>query len=608
MGTTSVWCSVMAGTKLARHQQRRSWRAGYKVAIATAALIVGTAPAYAGTLPTGHPAANVGPSGRARASAAVPAVVLFARYVAAFNSESSANQVTLGHAGTATHLGRPVALKSALRQEAGAVVLGSGLGTFKSAPYHYKPFAVWVFALDPRGPHYQPVWSLARKPANAKYNYDVILVRASSGTVIEEAMGWDKSLPTLPPEKAVPVAPGNRHASTACGPARRASLSALTPDGQVAWRTALPRPHDIGTASPLAEGGTVYADSSGAVTAVNAEDGHVEWARALGQDVYGEWLIGGTLVVDVDQVGTHAKVVGLSPATGTVLWQYRPGGRGLLGDPVPVGASGLAIVVPPYKVALLSASTGRLAWSAPVDAVGSPVSDGTTVAVAGVGTLKAFAAATGKLRWALSGIEPMASLTLDDGVVAVASQVTPEGAPITGYDLLTGQRVWVLPLEAGSWQLTATTAGIVGVQEYPTDKGGLALVQPISGSIVWRSTIGQPAFLDVPPVVLGPDLAMVVGRPNNGPSSLLLRSLATGALVASGPLGPGQAPLSFTALGSDLYGTGLGRGGGGFVERLGPNGVTWRASLPQPAQTQPVALPSGWIAVQTEDLQCATAY
>jgi hypothetical protein len=115
--------------------------------------------------------------------------VPFARYVAAFNSESSANQVTLGHAGTATHLGRPVALKSALRQEAGAVVLGSGLGTFKSAPYHYKPFAVWVFALDPRGPHYQPVWSLAHKPTNARYNYDVIIVRASSGTVIEEAMG-----------------------------------------------------------------------------------------------------------------------------------------------------------------------------------------------------------------------------------------------------------------------------------------------------------------------------------------------------------------------------------------------------------------------------------
>jgi outer membrane protein assembly factor BamB len=78
-------------------------------------------------------------------------------------------------------------------------------------------------------------------------------------------------------------------------------------------------------------------------TAVNGEDGHVEWSRALGEQVYGEWLIGGTiiggtLVVDVDEVGTHAKVVGLGPSTGAVLWQYRPGGRGLLGDPVPVGA------------------------------------------------------------------------------------------------------------------------------------------------------------------------------------------------------------------------------------------------------------------------------
>ncbi|MGA3219339.1 MAG: hypothetical protein ABSE77_09760 [Acidimicrobiales bacterium] len=112
------------------------------------------------------------------------------------------------------------------------------------------------------------------------------------------------------------------------------------------------------------------------------------------------------------------------------------------------------------------------------------MSDGTTVAVAWLGTLKAFAAAIGKPRWALSGIEPTASLTVDDGVVAVALQVTPDATPITGYDLLTGHRVWVLPLEAGSWQLTATTAGIVAAREYPTDDGGLVLLDPVSGRIV----------------------------------------------------------------------------------------------------------------------------
>ena len=169
----------------------------------------------------------------------------------------------------------------------------------------------------------------------------------------------------------------------------------------------------------------------------------------------------------------------------------------------------------------------------------------------------------------------------------------------------------MLPLEAGSWQLTATTAGFVAAQEYPTDSGGLVLVNPVSGHIAWRSTIGRPAFLEAPPVVVGPDLAMVVGLPNNGPSSLMLRSLATGSLVAKRTMPPQQAaPLTFTALGASRYGTGLVSGMGselGFVGRLGPQGATWRASLPQPAQTPPVVLSSGWIAVQTEDLQCATA-
>jgi hypothetical protein len=82
-------------------------------------------------------------------------------------------------------------------------VLGSGLGTFKSAPYHYKPFPVWVFALDPRGLHNQPDWGPSGKTTGSQYNYDVVIARASSGAVVEEALGWDKSLPPLPLVKAV---------------------------------------------------------------------------------------------------------------------------------------------------------------------------------------------------------------------------------------------------------------------------------------------------------------------------------------------------------------------------------------------------------------------
>ena len=117
--------------------------------------------------------------------------------------------------------------------------------------------------------------------------------------------------------------------STLCGSARAASLTGLTSAGRVAWRTTLPHPQDSGTTAEIVAGGTVYADLSGAVTAVNESNGRIRWSRALGTDVYGEWLIGRTLVVDIDQVGPHAQVVGLNPTSGALDWRYRPGGNGL---------------------------------------------------------------------------------------------------------------------------------------------------------------------------------------------------------------------------------------------------------------------------------------
>ena len=179
--------STPAGKGSVRDRRPRSRRGGFGVLTAALAIVV--------TGGTAHASASV--EGYATALAGLRATP-FPAYVAAFNSESSANQITLGNARTAAHVSRTVALKSALRQEPGAVVLGSGLGAFRSAPYHYKPFAVWVFALDPGGPHNQPNEGPPGNHANLWYNYDVLIVRASTGVIVEEAMGWDKSLPPLP--------------------------------------------------------------------------------------------------------------------------------------------------------------------------------------------------------------------------------------------------------------------------------------------------------------------------------------------------------------------------------------------------------------------------
>jgi hypothetical protein len=80
------------------------------------------------------------------------------------------------------------------------------LGAFKSAPYHYQPFIVWVFAFDPGGAHVQPAQFPASKAVNSQYNYDVVIVRASSSAVVEESTGfrvaWATGCYWPPPSRA----------------------------------------------------------------------------------------------------------------------------------------------------------------------------------------------------------------------------------------------------------------------------------------------------------------------------------------------------------------------------------------------------------------------
>lgn len=160
-----------------------------------------------------------------------PAPVSLARYIAAFNSESTANQVTLDGIGTAAHLSRADAAQHALRQEPGAVVLGSGVGTFKSVRFHYKPVPVWVFALDPRGPHNQPCWGPPGTRCDGEYDYDVVVEAAGSGAPIEEALGWDKNLPPLSSESHAGHARGPAPAPTAEAQAVELLDAAVLPPG-----------------------------------------------------------------------------------------------------------------------------------------------------------------------------------------------------------------------------------------------------------------------------------------------------------------------------------------------------------------------------------------
>lgn len=142
------------------------------------------------------------PAQLAASSGPRPAAASFAAYVAAFNAESPANQLALGGAAQWSAVSRGTALKQVLRQDPKATVLESGLGVFREAYNRYKPVPVWVFAVDPGGPHISANFGPSGNHAILKYNCDVIIASARTGAVIEEAQGWDKKLPPLPPGPA----------------------------------------------------------------------------------------------------------------------------------------------------------------------------------------------------------------------------------------------------------------------------------------------------------------------------------------------------------------------------------------------------------------------
>jgi outer membrane protein assembly factor BamB len=397
-----------------------------------------------------------------------------------------------------------------------------------------------------------------------------------------------------------------------CGPRRRAAATLVGPTGRVLWRDQL-RPDEFGGTAPVTRNTTtIFADEGGEITALAMSTGHRRWQRPLGTNVYDEWLIGGTLVVDVDQVGPSAKVVGLDPATGAVLWTWRPGGGGLYGNPLPAGGDSLVVMLShPTRVAALGTATGRLRWADPVNVPGQPVAGSGMVAIDPAGTLHGFDLTTGAQRWRVPDVDPTGALALEDGTIAVASQIEPDDTPLAGYAIATGAHRWTLPLEAGYGIVTPTAAGFVLTQQDPVDQGGLVVVDPGSGKIRWDDTT-KTASWQYLPVASGTDVITLQGRPgNNRHTYLQARSSATGRFTSDLVLPQDNSVISLAAAGGGaVLATGFadGKAERGFVERVAAGRIVWRTTLPEPAATPSLQVPAGDAFVQSEDFVCVSYY
>jgi len=355
-----------------------------------------------------------------------------------------------------------------------------------------------------------------------------------------------------PTGRAAPASPSpaspSPSPSYACGegPPRHASLVSITADGAVRWTRAMPEPvSDSGQVPPLVAGGTVYVASSGAVIAVDAESGEVRWTRRLGTEGYGLWLDGGNVVALFDQVGRRGTITAVDSATGDVAWRYRVPGGGLLGNPLPTDAHGLAMVDSDGSTGVLDLRTGRLAWRKPGRWQQYGLGVGPHVVVrAAARTMTAFDASTGALRWRVP-VGDTATVATDGSVLVVTAGAVGPGldGSARGFDAATGRPLWSVKEPPALGVAGQGQAGMV-LMSQGSAPPSFVFVDPRTGRVRWsaQAQVGQ----SLPASVTDTEVTTVDSRYQPRAQALTRRAAATGHVLSRAPLPrePARGPVT----------------------------------------------------------------
>ncbi|MET1754992.1 PQQ-binding-like beta-propeller repeat protein [Novosphingobium sp. RD2P27] len=256
-------------------------------------------------------------------------------------------------------------------------------------------------------------------------------------------------------------------------------------------------------AAPVIGDGRLYVyDTSGVVTAFNADTGAKLWSKALGADGENENAIfGGGVSYDAGNVYVTTglgEVAALSAADGAEKWRVKPAGP-LRGSPT-IGFNAIYVMTQDNQIVALDAADGKQLWNesasvsqAGVFGVAAPAAgQGTIVAGYSSGELVAYRYENGRQLWSdalarTSISTEVGSLTdvdadpiIDRGRVFALGQ----GGRMAAYELVTGQRVWELnlagistPAVAGDWVFTLT------------DRGQLLAIARSTGKVRWLNEL-----------------------------------------------------------------------------------------------------------------------
>jgi outer membrane protein assembly factor BamB len=296
----------------------------------------------------------------------------------------------------------------------------------------------------------------------------------------------------------------------------------------VTWQVKLPTdPGQPGISlQPVVIGGTAVFAEENAVYALRRGDGHRLWQRAfpkIGTDpftsmVYGMWRWRGRVIVLIGQVSAHSRLYSLNSATGAVNWTLPLGGQGELGSQALTGDGGLAMIRGQATLTVADLATGRIRWARTGVHSDGPVAAGGVLIAGASGEIRGFSPRTGKLLWTRTGMPEQPSLLVSAGRVIVSDDtqnVYPPVPlwPVTALSPATGRTLWRTGTRTALYGQSAGPSGVAVVNSGRQ----LILIDAVTGHVRWRVHDADSQL----PADTGTDVFFVDGPPSGSKLTLV---------------------------------------------------------------------------------------
>lgn len=303
------------------------------------------------------------------------------------------------------------------------------------------------------------------------------------------------------------------------GPQRTARGPLLGPlasdDPTLLWESASSW---AGSLPPVMGVGRVFGSTTGgALYALNASNGALDWIYLTGLTIASPPALGGRGIVYVTAYGTQlgdaeaaSYLYAIDASQGTLKWTF-PTGNAVLRSSPAIDAGGNVYFGASNTVYAIDGQTGRQVWqSAPCDgAMDSPPAlsaDGSLVyASSSAFTTYALSTATGAVVWQQTEACATGDCPAASGLQAVGSDgsvfALTQSRVLVAYGP-NGTRKWSLPLQSGPLQ--ALAVGVLDIvyasfstSAAPPTAGVRAFNSATGGTLIWEAPIGGVTGLAV---------------------------------------------------------------------------------------------------------------